>query len=64
MDGNLGEFPKFLVVSSRTESDQNTLVFAFSLLLFAVFQILHLCFRDDSFGVGNVFMVVFLDEYG
>jgi hypothetical protein len=35
----LGEFPKFLVFSSRTESIGNISFFAFSLVLFSFIQI-------------------------
>jgi hypothetical protein len=38
MNRNLGEFPKFFVVNSGTESDWNSTVFAISLLLFALLQ--------------------------
>jgi hypothetical protein len=60
----LGEFPKFLVFSSMAESDQNSPVFAFSLLLFAFIHISVFNFPMCFFGVSNVFMSVFLDEHG
>jgi hypothetical protein len=40
----LGEFPKFLVVNSGTESFGNSSIFAFSLLLFALYSFLYLLY--------------------
>jgi hypothetical protein len=64
MDRKLGEFSKFLVFGSLTESQENSPVFACSLLLFALFQFLDLFFRGDYFVVSNVFMAVFTNERG
>jgi hypothetical protein len=54
----------FLVFTSGTELYLNSPIFAFSILLFVLFQFLYLFFREDSFGVSNVFMVVFSDGHG
>jgi hypothetical protein len=59
----LREFPNFVVVNSRTESFGNSSIFAFSLLLFALYRILCILFECDQLGVSNVFMAVFLDEH-
>jgi hypothetical protein len=61
MDGKLREFPKFLVFNSRTESGLSCSIFAFFLLMLTLFQFR--IFLFNYFGVGNVFMVVFLDEH-
>jgi hypothetical protein len=59
----LGELPNFVVSNSRTESFENSSVFIFSLLLFALYRFLYLLFECDQLGVSNVFMDVFLDEH-
>jgi hypothetical protein len=64
MDRNLGEFPKFLVFNSRTESIGNSFIFTFSLPLFALYRFQYLLFRGDHFEVSNDLVVVFLDEPG
>jgi hypothetical protein len=48
------ELPKFLVFSSRTESFENSSVFAFSLLLFALNGFLYLPFQVVYVGVSDV----------
>jgi hypothetical protein len=59
----LGEFPNFMVVNSRTESFGNSSIFAFFLLLFALYRVLCLLFDCDQLGVSNVFTAVFLDKH-
>jgi hypothetical protein len=62
---NLVEFSKFLVVNSRTNSIQNSSVFAFYLLLFALYRFLCSLF-ELFYGVSDIFMSVFqmeLDDY-
>jgi hypothetical protein len=39
------EFPKFLVFNSRTNSFGNSSIFAFYLLLFALYRFLYLLFK-------------------
>jgi hypothetical protein len=58
----LGEFSNFVVFNSGTESFGNSSVFAFSLLLFALYRFLCLLFECDQHGVSNVFMAVFSHE--
>jgi hypothetical protein len=60
---NLGELPNFVVFSSRTESFGNSFIFAFSLLLFALYRFLYLLFEFDQLGVSNVFKAVLSDEH-
>jgi hypothetical protein len=55
----LGEFSKFLVLNSRTESIGSNSVFAFYLQLFALYRFLYLLFRVVYYGVSEVFMFVF-----
>jgi hypothetical protein len=59
----LGELPNFMVFNSGTESFENNSVFAFSLLLFALYRILCLLFEYDQLGVSNVFMAMFSDGH-
>jgi hypothetical protein len=63
MDGKLRELPKFLVFNSGIESGLSFSIFAFFLLLLTLFQFRIFLFRDNYFGVDNVFMAVFLDEH-
>jgi hypothetical protein len=57
----LGELPKFLVFNSRTNSFGNSFVFAFYLVLFALYRFLYLLL---SFGyrVSDFFMSTFQME--
>jgi hypothetical protein len=59
----LGELPNFVVFNSGTKSFGNSSIFAFSLLLFALYRFPYLLFECDQLGVSNVFMIVFLDEH-
>jgi hypothetical protein len=59
----LGELPNFVVFNSGTESFGNSSVFAFSLLLFALYRFLRLLFECDQLGVSSVSMVVISDEH-
>jgi hypothetical protein len=53
----------FLLFNSGTESGSSYSIFAFFLLLLMLYQFRIFLFRDNYFGVGNVFMDVFLDEH-
>jgi hypothetical protein len=59
----LGELPNVLVFNSGTESFENSSIFAFSLLLFALYRFLYLLFSYDQFWVSNVFVVVLSNEH-
>jgi hypothetical protein len=59
----LGELPNFVVFNSRIESFGNSSIFAFTLLLFALYRFLNLLFECDKLGVSNVFMAMFSDEH-
>jgi hypothetical protein len=63
MARKLGELPNFVVFNSGTEFFENNYVFAFSLLLFALYRFLYLLFECDKLGVSNVFMAMFSDEH-
>jgi hypothetical protein len=52
-----------MVFNSGTESFENNSVFAFSLLLFALYRIMCLLFEYDQLGVSNVFMAMFSDGH-
>jgi hypothetical protein len=59
----LRELPNFVVFNSRTESFGNSSVFAFFLLLFALYRFMCLLFKCDQLGVSIVSMDVFSDEH-
>jgi hypothetical protein len=58
----LVELPKFLVVSSGTEYFVNSSIFAFSLLLFALYNFCTSFLEWFLLRISDVF--VFLDEHG
>jgi hypothetical protein len=58
----LGELPKFLVFSSRTDSNGNNFVFTFSLLMFAFLWSSVLSLLGESIGGSNIFVAMFSDE--
>jgi hypothetical protein len=57
----LGELPKFLVFNSRTNSFRNSFIFAFYLLLFALYRFLYLL-SSFGYGVSDIFMSAFQME--
>jgi hypothetical protein len=60
----LGELPKILVSNSETESVGNTSIFAFSLLLFALYSFCTSFLEWFLLRISDVFVVVFSDEHG
>jgi hypothetical protein len=52
-----------VVFNSGIESFENNSIFAFSLLLFALYRIMCLLFECDQLVVSNVFMAVFSYEH-
>jgi hypothetical protein len=55
----LCELANLVVFNSRTESFGNSFIFAFFLLLLALYRFLYLLSEGDQLGVSNVFMAVF-----
>jgi prolipoprotein diacylglyceryltransferase len=55
----LVELPKFLVFNSGTNSFGSSSVFAFYLLLFALFRFFAFAFRTFDYGVSDIFMSAF-----
>jgi hypothetical protein len=60
----LGELPNVLVLDSTTESFGNSSIFAFSLLLFALYSFCISFSELILLGISDVFVVVFSDKHG
>jgi hypothetical protein len=58
----VGEFPKFFMFSSGTESIGNSSIFTFPYYCLLLYRFQFLSFRGASFGVSNIFVAVFSDE--
>jgi hypothetical protein len=64
MDRKLGEVPNFLVFNSGTKSFGNSSVFAFFLLVFALYSFCISFLELIMLRISDVFMVVFSDKHG